>query len=307
VKMSAAASVAICCCTMAAMSGVAGGAEMRSGGSAPTVARISLTLVDTARATPANGSYPGAPSRTLETVVSYPLRTGRALKGPLPLVVFATGIGGTATNYAPLYDHWVRAGYVVAAPSFPLSRENAPGGVTSDLKNQPGDVRFVTAEILRLARARGSRLHGLVDANRVALAGKSLGAITIFEAGFNPAERVPNVKAVIAMTGVVASSAVQLQTVGTPLLLEHGDADTTVPISGSRDAYARAKAPKFFVTLFGQTHGSAFGGGTKPAEQVVEGTTIDFLDRYVKGQSVALGRLQRDGSVSGVASLQASP
>ncbi len=118
----------------------------------------------------------------------------------------------------------------------------------TDLRNQPGDVRFVTAEILRLNGTGSSKLRGLIDPSRVALAGKSLGALTVFAAGYNPTERVPNIKAVIAMTGI-ASGADELETIGTPLLLEHGDADTTVAISGSRDAYARAKAPKFFVTL----------------------------------------------------------
>jgi dienelactone hydrolase len=270
------------------------------------VTRTTLTLVDGSRPTPPNGSYPGAPNRTLETVVSYPAH-GRGPKSPLPLVVFATGFGGTATNYAPLYDHWVKAGYVVAAPTFPLSGENSPGGMTAtDLKNQPGDVRFVTGEILRLNGTRSAKFRGLIDPTRVALAGKSLGALTVFDAGYKPTERVPNIKAVIAMTGI-ASGADELETIGTPLLLEHGDADTTVPISGSRDAYARAKAPKFFVTLFGQTHGSAFGGGTKPAERVVEATTTDFLDRYLKGQAAGITRLQRDGDVPGVASLQATP
>jgi alpha-beta hydrolase superfamily lysophospholipase len=239
-------------------------------------------------------------------VVSYPAR-GHDPKAPWPLVVFATGFGGTATNYAPLYDHWVRAGYVVAAPTFPLSGEHSPGGMTvRDLRNQPGDLRFVTGEILRLNGTRSAKLRGLIDPRRVALAGKSLGALTVFAAGYTPAERVPNIKAVIAMTGI-ASGAHELETVGTPLLLEHGDADTTVPVSGSQDAYARAKAPKFFVTLFGQTHGSAFGGGAKPAERVVEGTTTDFLDRYLKDQAAGLTRLERDGNVPSVASLQATP
>lgn len=281
-----------------------------SAGNAPTavsgVNRITLTLVDGSRPTPPNGTYPGAPTRTLETVVSYPAH-GHAPKAGWPLVVFATGIGGTATNYAPLYDHWVKAGYVVAAPTFPLSGPNSPGGQTvADLQNQAGEVRFVTAEVRRLNRASKSKLHNLIDPSRVGLAGKSLGALTIFDAGYKPAEQVPNVKAVIAMTGI-ASGSDQLETTGTPLLLEHGDADTTVPITGSREAYARAKAPKFFVTLFGQTHGSAFGGGTKPAEVVVETTTTAFLDRYLKGQAAALTRLQRDGNIPGVASLAATP
>jgi dienelactone hydrolase len=266
-----------------------------------------LTLVDESRPTPANGSREGASHRTLETVVSYPVRRGRAVEGPLPFVVFATGYGGTCMNWAGLYDHWVKAGYVVAAPSFPLSRKDAPGGTTgADLASQPGDVAFVTREVLERAHTRDSEFYGLVDADRVALAGKSFGAITVLEAGYNPAEQVPNIKAVIAMTGVALEGA-QFEAIDTPLLLEHGDEDALVPCSSSQHVYERARSPKFFVTLNGSDHLNAFHGGSSPAEVVVERTTIDFLDRYVLDEAAALGRLQRDGDVPGVASIAAAP
>jgi dienelactone hydrolase len=272
-----------------------------------TVARISVTLVDASRGTPANGSYAGAPDRTLETVVSFPVHSGGALEGPLPLVVFATGYGGTATNYTGLYDHWVRAGYVVAAPSFPLSREDAPGGTSgADLARQAGDVGFVCSEVLRLGRSRDSELYGLVDPDRVALAGKSFGAITVFDAGYNPLEQVPNVKAVVAMTGV-ATDGPQFEAIDTPLLLVHGDQDALVPSSASQAVYERAQSPKFLVELFGVDHVSAFHGGGSAAEVVVERSVIAFLDYYVKGDRAALARLRRDADVSGVASLTAAP
>lgn len=268
------------------------------------VERTTLTLVDRSRPTPANNDFAGAPDRTLETVVSYPTRKGKALE-KLPLVVFATGFQGTSTNYAPLYDHWVRAGYVVAAPTFPLSGEEAPGGATAtDLANQPGDVRFVTSEVLKESRTKKSELHGLVDAKRIGVAGKSLGAITVFLDGYDPAERDPRFKAVIAMTGL-AMDTVQFDIFDTPLLLVHGDADTTVPIQGSIDAFAKAQAPKFFVTIFGGTHGSAFGGGDESAERVVERTTVSFLDAYLKGERAAVQRLEASGNVDGVSSIEA--
>ncbi len=272
-----------------------------------SVGRLTLTFVDSSRPTPANGSYPGAATRTLPTSVSYPSVKGRPASGR-PLVVFATGIGDSPTTYQPLFDYWVRAGYVVAEPTFPLSNDHAPGGTTAaDVANQPGDVSFVITQLLAAGRTPRSRLHGLLNPQEVAVAGKSLGAITIFDVGYNTVTRDPRVRAAIAMTGIVGPSGSHFVGITTPLLLEHGTADTTVPIQGSASAYAQANAPKFFVTLFGQTHSSAFGGGGRPAEQVVERTTIDFLDRYVEGQAGALAELTRDGSVSRVASLQASP
>jgi predicted dienelactone hydrolase len=285
--------------------GVATSGASTSGGT--SIGRVTLTFVDHSRPTAANGSYPGASSRTLPTLVSFPTRGGHAVPGPLPLVVFATGIGDSPTTYQALFDFWVRAGYVVAEPTFPLSSDQAPGGTTAaDFPNQPADVRFVTTSMLQASRDPRSPVHGLVDPKRIGDVGKSLGAITVLET-YNPVSRDPRVKAVIAMTGFVGISGTHFVGINTPLLLEHGDADQTAPIQGSRDAYAQALPPKFFVTLFGQTHGSAFGGGTKPAEVVVERTTTDFLDRYVKGQAGALARLQHDANVTSVASLQAVP
>ena len=295
-------------CTSMLVIGMVGTAAAK--GPKTSVGRITLTLVDDSRPTPANGSYAGAPNRTLETVVSFPKRGGKALHGPLPLVVFATGYGGTSTNYAPLYDHWVQAGYVVAAPNFPLSSEHAPGGTSAaDFTSQPGDLRFVLDELLKANKQRRSGLYRVVDPKRVGLVGKSLGGITVLTVGYNPAERDPRFKAVIAMTAT-PSGGVDFTGITTPLLLVHGDADTLVPISGSQESYDRAQGPKFFVTVHGSTHGSAFGGATDPASTLVEVTTLHFLDRYVNGMKAGLTQLQRDGAVAtrnGVGSLQATP
>ena len=258
-------------------------------GSKTTVGRITLTLVDDSRPAPEIG----APNRTLETVVSYPKRPGRAPQ-KLPLVFFATGFGGTATNYAPMYDHWVRAGYAVAAPTFPNGSAN------------PGDVRFVLDEILRLNGEKRSKLYRLFDTQHIALVGKSLGAITALQVGYDPAQRDPRFVAVVSMTGT-ASGGVDFGSINTPLLLVHGDADELVPVDGSRNAYANAQSPKFLVVVFGSTHTSAFQGGMDPASNVVNRAALDFLDRYVRNKKGALDRLQRDAAVDGVASLEASP
>jgi len=259
------------------------------------VKRISFTLEDTSRAAEAYEGNPAAPTRKIETVISYPARNGKPLKKALPLVVFATGFGGDATNYKELYDFWVRAGYVVAALTFP------------DLTSQPLDLKFMRDEVLRLSdEGAGDEPFPKIDATQIALAGKSLGAIASFDLAFAPEFHDDVFKAVIAMTGT-AGSATRLEDYPTPLLLIHGDSDELLPIAGSADAYARASGPKFFVTIIGGSHGSAFGGGDSPSEEVVEQVTVDFLDLYLKGKKSALRRLERHGAVDGVASLEASP
>jgi predicted dienelactone hydrolase len=113
--------------------------------------------------------------RTLVTYVRYP-RSGHR---PYPLVVFGHGFALLPGVYAKLLDSWARAGYVVAAPVFPVENEQAPGGPDeSDLVNQPGDISFVISRLVAADADRRSWLYGL--ANRIAVAGHSDGAETAF-------------------------------------------------------------------------------------------------------------------------------
>src|SRR6476469_7805203 len=69
--------------------------------------------------------------------------------GPHPLIVFAHGFALTPGTYSRLLRAWTRAGYVVAAPVFPLEDANAPGGPDeSDLINEPQDVSVVISRLL---------------------------------------------------------------------------------------------------------------------------------------------------------------
>ena len=88
--------------------------------------------------------------RRLTTYVRYPT-TGRA---PFPLVVFCHGFDLVPSTYERLLDAWTRAGYVVAAPVFPVENADAPGGADeADLVNQPEDVSFVISQLLSVDRS----------------------------------------------------------------------------------------------------------------------------------------------------------
>jgi predicted dienelactone hydrolase len=69
-------------------------------------------------------------------------RAAARTDGPFPLVVFGHGYAVTPAIYADLPRAWTRAGFVVAAPVFPLENAAAPSGPTeNDLVNQPAAVR----------------------------------------------------------------------------------------------------------------------------------------------------------------------
>ncbi len=106
-----------------------------------------LDLVDRSRETPPSGVFPGAPERRLPTLVTYPKRAA----GPLPLLVASHNLGGAPESLGYLAAHLASHGFVVAAPTFPLTSLSSSTGVgfdPSDIPQQPGDVSFVIDRLL---------------------------------------------------------------------------------------------------------------------------------------------------------------
>ncbi len=89
----------------------------------------------------------------------------------------------------------------------------------------------------------------------------------------------------------------------TPLLALHGEADTSVPFAAGVEAFEDASPPKFFVTLVDGQHTAPFRGATDAIAAAATRTTLDFFDRYLKGDREGLARLRRDADVAGVATL----
>ncbi|CAN5478025.1 hypothetical protein BH18ACT1_BH18ACT1_01480 [soil metagenome] len=274
------------------------------------------TFVDASRPTEANNSAPALPTRTLPTLILYPAvgvpaASGEVAEaeplvdeGPFPLVIYNHGVTATGPVYAARMREWAEAGYVVAAPTFPLSRGGAPGGPSIQAyRNQPEDVRFVLDELLRLDGAQGTILSDLVDGERIAVGGHSLGAITTLGFGFNTCCGDERVDAFLPMAGVqlpFTDGEFRFDD-SVPLLLVHGDADGTVPFGGSEAVYAAASGPKHLLRLLGAPHTPFFGG---PWPEVVDAGVIGFLDAYLKDRPDGLDRLRAAGSRPGVSSLQ---
>ena len=190
----------------AALAGV--GAPMPALGAASStpVATTTMTFVDTSRSTPPWDGMPGKPSRTLVTTIWYPARASGSVAasgdGPYPLIVFAHGLGGSPQEYQQLLTAWAAAGYVVAAPLFPLSSSETPGGPDGgDIGNQPGDMSFVIDQVLNASAAPNGPLSGLVDPNEIGAAGHSNGAITTLGLVANSCCRDTRVKAAVVMAG----------------------------------------------------------------------------------------------------------
>ena len=274
----------------------------RRAGNLP-VRTITRTFVDHARRTPANtdAHVPAARSRTLVTTIWIPQGPG-----PFPLIVYAHGYNGTGAGSANVVAPWAAAGYVVAAPTFPISGHTSQGlGGVADVANQPGDLRFVLTRVLALARAKGP-LKGKVDARHVGVAGHSLGAVTTLGYVERSCCRDPRIDAAISISGTPLVGGTDFKGKGPPLLLIHGDHDPTVRYAGSTSSYARATPPKYLLTVLGGLHGDFLPGGPSPAVPIVETTTLDFWNAYLKGDAEALARLPTD-SQPGITTMQSDP
>jgi dienelactone hydrolase len=264
------------------------------------------TFLDVSRATPANGDLPAHVGRTLETTIFYPAVGAPGIvptraappdraHGPYPLIVFAHGYGSAPDDYAPVLERWAAAGYVVAAPRFPLTRSDAPGGPDlADFANQPADMSFVIAEMLYGSRSPGpGPWAGVVDRRHIGAAGHSLGGVTTLGLVADTCCRDRRVDAAVVMSGDPITFPTGRVDFGSapPLLLVHGNADPAVPYVSSITAYNAAHPPKGLLTVLGGDHGAPVNPGGRGFAGVIAATT-DFFDAYLGHRPGSLRSLQ---------------
>ena len=277
-----------------------------------------LTFVDHSRTIrlPSGAVQP----RTLVTVIRYPAagRPGpvdrRAAPpdraaGRLPLIVFGHGFAVTPAPYARLLRAWAAAGYVVAAPVFPLENAHAPGGPNeSDLVNQPRDMRFVISRLLAAGAAGSGPLSGLIDPHAIAVTGQSDGGETALAVAYDHRFLDRRVDAAVILSGaeIPGSDGVPFPARSPPLLATQGTADTTNNPVNTYAFFSVAHRPKYLLKLLGAPHLGPYTD-EQPQLGIVERVTIAFLDRYLKRTAGAGTRLARAGNVHGTAVLQADP
>jgi len=258
-----------------------------------------LTFIDHSRTV----TYPGeAPHpRKLVTIVRYPLAHAR-----FPLVVFGHGFAVWPSIYSQLLEAWARAGFVVAAPLFPLGNADAPGGPNeSDLVNQPRDMSFVITQMLALKQRP---FAGLIDPREVAVSGQSDGGDTALTASYNGEFRDPRIRAAVILSGqeIPGVGGYDFSAPSPPLLATQGLADTINLPATTFAFFDAAPAPKYLLTLPGAPHLGPYTD-QQPQLGIVERVTIAFLDRYLKHEHGALGRMRAAGDVQGLAALRADP
>jgi dienelactone hydrolase len=179
--------------------------------------------------------------RSVTTVIRYPARATQRL----PLIVFAHGFAVTPAPYAALLRAWAAAGYVVAAPIFPLSNAHAPGGPDeADIVNQPADVSLVITGLEQ------GPLAGVIDRRAIAVAGQSDGGITALMTAYDPGYRDTRVDAAVILSGA-ALPGFTFEAPSLPLLASQGTADTTNLPQNTYAYFSAAPRPKYLLQLLG--------------------------------------------------------
>ena len=222
------------------------------------------------------------------TIVRFPVGAGAR-----PLVVFGHGFAVTPAPYSRLLDAWTRAGFVVAAPVFPLGNANAPGGPNeADLVHQPRDMSFVITQLIH-------RYPRRVDRGRIAVAGQSDGGDTALGAAYNVHFHDRRIGAAVILSGaeIPGIGGFDFPPPTPPLLATQGTADTINPPGLTYTFYDVAPRPKFLLTLTGAPHLPPYTY-EQPQLGIVERVTIAFLDRYLNHDRGALARMRagRDGA-----------
>jgi dienelactone hydrolase len=254
-----------------------------------------VTFVDHSRTVRLPGHAPTP--RKLVTIVRYPIRAS----GPFPLIVFGHGFAVTPRPYAALLEAWARAGYVVAAPVFPLENAGAPGGPNeSDLVNQPRDMSVVISGMLA-ARS----FAGLLDRRAVAVTGQSDGGETALAVAYDRLFLDRRVRAAAILSGakIPGVGGFDFPAPSPPLLATQGTADTINPPAFTHQFFDAAPPPKYLLTMFGAPHLGPYTD-RQPQLGIVERVTVAFFDRYLKGDRGALRRMVRTGDIRGVSHLE---
>ncbi len=271
-----------------------------------SVRRGERVWIDTSRETPVTAMFSGAPERTLRTLIWQ-----SDAKGPLPLIVLAHGLGGLPEKFDALGRALAVAGVVVAAPAFPLTNEQAPGGHEAglgDVVNQPADTSFVISRLLEANRTPGDPLNSRIVSGHIAVLGHSLGGVTVVALTRKNCCRDDRVRASIIAAAPWGLAIVfgndPIAASGPPTLIIHGTADPAVAYESSPQLYDMILPPRFLVGIAGAGHSEGLESQVEPpvpARDATQRAAIGFLRAVFEGADgvfqATLAALEAEGHV----------
>jgi len=265
--------------------------------------------------------YPSGTAQRAHTyapgVVGHVAPAGEPLArcGRFPLVVFSHGVGGCAIQSVFFTETLARRGYVVAAPEHrdallcslegrgqaaaapvsPPSVFDPASWSAASYAERRDDIRAILD-----AMPREAPWSGVVDADRIGIAGHSLGGyVALAMAGGWPEWHDPRLRAALLLSpySLPLSMRGRLRAVRVPVMYQGADFDIGVTpfLEGPEGAYAQSNAPKYYAKLRGGHHfvwtnlqcaGTAHVAAclaSRPEARLINDYGIGFLDQHLAG------------------------
>ena len=250
-------------------------------------------------------------------------------KGPVPVIVFSHGLGGTRDAYEYLGRHWASHGYVSVHLQHPGSDDSAWRGVANPLQamkttaadwrqavQRPKDVTFALDQLARL-NAEDPVFKARLDLERVGMAGHSFGGWTTLASsglglgpggGINLADR--RIKAAISMSAPGTRLNPDKVYAGIRIPMYHltGTEDDSI-ITDTKPEERRVPydhingADQYLLILEGGDHMIFSGRGMRKGArektnvflELIRMSTIAFWDAYLKDDATARKWLAEGG------------
>ncbi|MGO8819277.1 MAG: alpha/beta hydrolase family protein [Terriglobia bacterium] len=232
-----------------------------------------------------------------------------------PVILFSHGFTGCGTQSVFLTEALAEAGYFVLAPNhsdafcgtgighqgelfakLATTRSEQPfrspdAWSDTTYRNRDEDMEAVLDAILKEKSFQGVP----IDANRIGLAGHSLGGYTVLAmAGAWPSWKDQRVKAVLALSPYCSPFLKKgnLGHLNVPVMYQGGTLDIGVTPYVRRlgGGYDQTSAPKYYIEFSGAGH-FAWTNLNKTYQSAINDYAVAFFDRYLRGTPDSLTRL----------------
>ena len=216
----------------------------------------SLAVRDSTRATPAMGDFEGVDYRELVGKIWIPDTGGSALKESFPLVIYSHGFMSFHEESDYLGAFLSQRGYIMVAFDFPASNYNAPGGPNlGDLANQPGDISFLIDELSARNENPSDRLHQMINIDKIAIAGLSLGGLTSTLAAYHKELRDDRIGAAISIAGPTSFfNKSYFETTDVPFMYISGSIDAMINYNTNVKTFKDKMSDAIVVTIANGSH-----------------------------------------------------
>jgi len=244
--------------------------------------------------------YPAALGSTPDAAVPADEVPAAADTDSLPTLVYSHGSCGLPEQVEYLAIALARRGFVTVSMGHTGNQLGEPAcapprpndlDLAVSLVERPGDVVAAIDWALEQSGDPQSILHGLIDDDRIGLAGYSFGGQTVV--------RIPEIDErvkslfVMAPETVVLAALTGLPSVLRPIMVMGGDLDTVTPFDAHQVPLFDVQIPpRYLVELLGSGHGAFGFFGTQTERVRILALALPFLRTYLAGDARA--RLELD-------------